>query len=245
MYNIFEEVDKTMGKRKKSSNSIQASNEFATLEVDSELKPVEESAIATPEAEMLSGSGMPADAELDELLGEKSKDDIIENASSSKFLSRLTPEMVEKLEKVDALEKHCLELEEENAKLSDSVNSYLEEIEALKSKRAVETPLGSEMSMIDLKKELDEARHEIIEMRKSLKELHEENDNYLLKISELTFENAKLTSQLQEIEKSLAMSATPTHESSARRAAVQPSTRTMKNQPQFANLYLQNGYQDW
>ena len=51
--------------------------------------------------------------------------------------------------------------------------------------------------------------------------------------------------QLQEIEKSLAMSATPIHESSVRRAVVQPSTGTMKNQPQFANPYLQNGYQDW
>ena len=242
---MLEEFDKTMGKRKKSSNSIQASNEFATLEVDSELKPVEETATATPEAAMLSGSGISDDAELDELLGEKTKDDIIEKANSSKFLSRLTPEMVEKLEKIDALEKHCLELEEENAKLSDSVSSYLEEIEALKSKRVIETPLDGEMSMLDLKRELDEARHEIAEMRKSLKELREENDNYLLKISELTFENAKLTSQLQEIEKSLAMSATPTHAPTVRKAAVRPSTGTMKNQPQFANPYLQNGYQDW
>jgi len=74
---MLEEFDKIMGKRKKSSNSIQASNEFATLEVDSELKPVEETTTATPEAAMLSGSGMPDDAELDELLGEKTKDDII------------------------------------------------------------------------------------------------------------------------------------------------------------------------
>lgn len=234
-----------MGKRKKSSNSIQASNEFATLEVNDELKPVEEATTATPEDSMLSRSSMSDDAELDELLGEKSKDDIVEKASSSKFLSRLTPEMVDKLEKIDALEKHCLELEDENAKLSDSVSSYLEEIEVLKSKRAVETHLDGEMSLVDLKKELDEARREIVDMRRSLKELREENDNYLLKISELTFENAKLTSQLQEIEKSLVMSATPTHSSTIRKAAVLPSTGTMKNQPQFANPYLQNGYQDW
>ena len=242
---MLEEFDKTMGKRKKSSNSIQASNEFATLEVDSELKPVEETSTSTPEAAMPSELGMPDDAELDELLGEKAKDDIIEKASSSKFLSRLTPEMVEKLEKIDVLEKHCLELEEENAKLSDSVSSYLEEIEALKSKKAIEAQVDGEMSIADLKKELEQARKEAVEIRKSLKDLREENDNYLLKISELTFENAKLTSQLQEIEKSLAMSATPTHSSTIRKAAVSPSTGTMKNQPQFANPYLQNGYQDW
>lgn len=232
-----------MGKRKKSSNSIQASNEFATLEVDNELKPVEESTAKTSNG--LDSVDSSDDAELDELLGEKSKDDIVEKASSSKFLTRLTPEMVEKLEKIDALEKHCLELEEENSKLSDSVSSYLEEIEVLKSKRAVETHLDGEMGLVDLKKELDEARREIVDMRRSLKELREENDNYLLKISELTFENAKLTSQLQEIEKSLVMSATPTHSSTIRKAAVLPSTGTMKNQPQFANPYLQNGYQDW
>lgn len=228
-----------MGKRKKSSNSIQASNEFATLEVDSELKPVEETTTATPEAAMLSGSGMPDDAELDELLGEKTKDDIIEKANSSKFLSRLTPEMVEKLEKIDALEKHCLELEEENAKLSDSMSSYLEEIDTLKSKKVAESSSPEET------RSLSALKQENSEMKKSLKELREENDSYLMKISELTFENAKLTSQLQEIEKSLAMSATPTHSSTARRAAVQPSTGTLKNQPQFANPYLQNGYQDW
>ena len=51
---MLEEVDKTMGKRKKSSNSIQASNEFATLEVDSELKPVEGATTATPEDSILS-----------------------------------------------------------------------------------------------------------------------------------------------------------------------------------------------
>ena len=223
--------------------SIQASNEFATLEVDNELKPVEESTAKTSNG--LDSVDSSDDAELDELLGEKSKDDIVEKASSSKFLTRLTPEMVEKLEKIDALEKHCLELEEENSKLSDSVSSYLEEIEVLKSKSAVETHLDGEMGLVDLKKELDEARREIVDMRRSLKELREENDNYLLKISELTFENAKLTSQLQEIEKSLAMTATPTHSSTIRKAAVLPSTGTMKNQPQFANPYLQNGYQDW
>lgn len=224
-----------MGKKKKPM-SIQASNEFATLEVDNDLKPVEELAAADVNRD---------DAELDELLGEKSSVEIVEKATSSKFLSRLTPEMVEKLEKIDSLEKHCLELEEENSKLSDSVNSYLEEIEILKSKKAIETPIDGEMSLVDLKRELDKARREIAEMHKSLKELREENDNYFMKISELTFENAKLTSQLQEIEKSMIMAATPTHNTNIRIAAVQPSTRSIRNQPQFANPYLKNGYQDW
>lgn len=232
-----------MPKKKRLNNSIQASNEFTTLEVDGDLKPVEEKKLASSNCE--DASEVVEDTELEELLGEKTKSEIIEKANSAKFLSRLTPEMTEKLEKIDSLEKHCLELEEENAKLSDSINSYLEEIEALKSKKAIEAQVDGEMSIADLKKELERARKEAVEMRRSLKDLRDENDSYLLKISELTFENAKLTSQLQEVEKSLAMAATPTHSPTARSTTVRPSTGTMKNQPQFANPYLQNGYQDW
>jgi hypothetical protein len=94
-----------MPKKKRLNNSIQASNEFTTLEVDSNLKPVEEEKLDPSNGEDV------GDTELEELLGEKTKSEIIEKANSSKFLSRLTPEMAEKLEKIDSLEKHCLELE--------------------------------------------------------------------------------------------------------------------------------------
>lgn len=235
-----------MGKKKKPNYSIQASNEFSTIDSNEDsLKSNEETTNLKPVDSIKKSEEVVEDSELDELLGEKSKDDILDKANSSKFLSRLTPEMVEKLEKTDALEKHCLELEEQNSKLSESINSYLEEIETLKSKKAAEVQIDGEMSLVDLKKELDQARKEITEMRKSLKELREENDSYLIKISELTFENAKLTCQLQEVEKSMVMSASPTHNTSAKVVAVRPNTGTMKNQSQFANPYLQNGYQDW
>lgn len=235
-----------MAKKKKPNYSIQANNEFSTIDSNEDsLKSNEEATNPKQVDSIKKSEEVVEDSELDELLGEKSKDDILDKANSSKFLSRLTPEMVEKLEKIDALEKHCLELEEQNSKLSESINSYLEEIETLKSKKAAEVQIDGEMSLVDLKKELDQARKEIAEMRKSLKELREENDSYLMKISELTFENAKLTCQLQEIEKSMVMSASPTHNTSARVAAVRPNTGTMKNQPKFANPYLQNGYQDW
>lgn len=182
-----------MGSKKKTSKSIKASNEFATLELDSELKPVDDKAEAS--AAEMSESAEDEDAELDELLGEKSKDDIIEKANSSKFLARLTPEMTEKLEKIDALEKHCLELEEENAKLSDSVNSYLEELDVLKKKRGAKAASNAEeSSLAALGDDLADSSHELGEMRRQLKDLREENDSYLMKISELTFENAKLTS---------------------------------------------------
>lgn len=225
-------------KRKKSGDNggIVATNEFTTLEVDGNLKP-ESSEVRDDELSEL----------LDEVDGNAGLDTSKNPAteSPSEFLPRLTQEMKDKLDRIDALEKHCLELEETNAKLTDSVNAYIEELEQLKSKKAEDAKIDGEFSLNDLKNELDAARKETSEMRKSLKELRDENDCYLMKISELTFENAKLTSQLQEIEKSMAMAVSPTHHTTARKAAVRPSHTTMQNRPQFANPYLQNGYQDW
>jgi len=244
-----------MARKKKSKSDISASNEFTTLEVGENLAPE-------------SSSVEMKDSDLDDLLNDNSAKEALESKSefdgdgevdshtpssydtkieesSTEFLPRLTPEMKDKLEKIDTLEKHCIELEEENSKLTDSINAYLEELEQLKDPKKKSPTDDSILSLESLKEELVEAKKEISSMRKSLQELREENDNYLMKISELTFENAKLTSQLQELEKSLAMAATPTHHTTARKAAVRPSQATMQNQPKFANPYLQNGYQDW
>lgn len=225
-------------KHKKSDDNggIVATNEFTTLEVDGNLKP-ESSEVRDDELSEL----------LDEVDGSVGLDTSKDSAAErpSEFLPRLTQEMKDKLDRIDALEKHCLELEETNAKLTDTVNAYIEELEQLRSKKAEDAKIDGDFSLNDLKNELDEARKEISEMRKSLKELRDENDSYLMKISELTFENAKLTSQLQEIEKSMAMAASPTHHTTARKATIHPSHTTIQNQPQFANPYLQNGYQDW
>ena len=183
------------------------------------------------------------DSELDDLL-DSNFDPVVEPPSPG-FMARITPEIEEKLEKIDSLEKHCLELEEENSKLTSSIDSYLEEIEKLKNEKNDKIADESKTALVDLRKELDAARKEISEMKKSLKDLREENDSYLIKISELTFENAKLTCQLQEIGKSMSMAASPTHGSLSRSQVVRPNTATMQNQSKYANPYLQNGYQDW
>lgn len=163
-----------------------------------------------------------------------------ESKAEEKTVAKLIPSSsnAEMKEKIDSLEKHCVELEEANAKLTDSINTYLEEIDALKkSSKPAEADDG-------LKKSLDSATQEVSKLKKELKDLRQENDDYLIKISELTFENAKMTSRLQEIEKQAAMTAVPTH-GSPTKSNLKPSTATMRNQPQFANPYLQNGYQDW
>lgn len=47
------------------------------------------------------------------------------------------------------------------------------------------------------------------ELQEENADLQEENDKYLMKISELTFENAKLNAQLQELSKSAMNNAMP------------------------------------
>lgn len=217
--------------KKSSSNEIVATNDFTTLEVADNLAPSTENEIR--------------DDEIGDLLDE------VDNSSSTtvkekanEFLPRLTAEMKEKLERIEAIEKHCVELEETNAKLTDSINAYIEELTALKAKKSNEIKVDGELSLDDLKENLKAVQIELGRTRKSLSELRDENDSYLMKISELTFENAKLTCQIQEIEKNMSMVASPSH-SSIKKPIIQSSTGTMKNQPQFANPYLQNGYQDW
>ncbi len=211
-----------MAKKKREQSKIMESDDLSPVEVPQSAEPA-------------AASGLD-DAELDDLLEQsESKEDNKPSAMPKLIPSASSNEMKEK---IDSLEKHCVELEEANAKLTDSINTYLEEIDALKKSSK---PAGADDS---LKKSLDSATQEVSKLKKELKELRQENDDYLIKISELTFENAKMTSRLQEIEKQAAMTGVPTHGSSAK-PRLKPSTATMPNQPQFANPYLQNGYQDW
>lgn len=220
-------------KSKKDKSGIVASNEFTTLEVDDELKPIDNVKKELDDADLV-----------DELIDEcESKDTTNRKEVVSEFLPRLTNEMKDKLDQFDAIEKHCVELEEANAKLTDSVSTYLEELEVLKSKKAAEVTIDG-TSHEDLKKELDTIKHENAEMRKTISDLREENDNHLLRISELSFENAKMTSQLQELEKQATMIACPSHNGTAVKH-LKPSTATILNQRKFANPYLQNGYESW
>lgn len=215
-----------MAKKKREQSKIMESDDLNPVEVPQSAEPA-------------AANGLD-DAELDDLLEQsESKEDIKPNAMPKLIPSSSNTELKEKIE---TLEKHCVELEEANAKMTDSINAYLEEIDALKKSKSGDSSAGE--SVEDLKKALDAANAEIAELKKSAKDLRKENDDYLMKISELTFENAKMTSQLQEVKKSLSMAGAPTH-GDPKSAVVKPSTATMPNQRQFANPYLQNGYQDW
>ena len=109
----------------------------------------------------------------------------------------MTAEAKSKLEKYDALEATVLGLTNEKQELEAKVAEYIEQMSALKEE------------VSKLKKDLakkpkpeKEDTDEVLALKKEAKALREEADGYLVKISELTFENANLTCQLNEMAKS-------------------------------------------
>lgn len=176
--------------------------------------------------------------------------------------SFMTPSDVDKLEKYDAMEKNMSDLIAENTELKEKLEEYMmnakdsenesghevgnihedaEEVNELKAKIAA------------LHKQLDvektRAASKIIKLEDEIKALRDENDNYLMKISEITFDNARMTAELNELTKS-----------------VQEKTDLVMNQPKFTpnnnkpmvdnsslgtpyrnpyNPYANNGYGTW
>ena len=86
------------------------------------------------------------------------------------------------IDELGALRLEVKRLNEENAQLTDKLAAY---IEAQQDSKADDSCISAE---------LDKLRYENNALR-------DENDTYLMKISELTFENAKLMSQLQQLSK--------------------------------------------
>lgn len=221
-------------KQKKSRNKITANNDLVQSSADSK----------TESSEI---TNVIEDEDLDDLLDEGDESlnsDFEESESNSSFLPRLTLEMKKKLDAFDTIEKRCIKLEEEKSKLEEKIDGYLTEIEALKAKKSIHLEDGMEIDFDEVKPLIDSYKKDISHFKAKTEELRDENDSYLLKISDLTFDNAKLTSQLQEVEKSMIMSSSESHSGNPLKRP--PASHcTMKNQPQFTNPYLQNGYQDW
>jgi len=83
---------------------------------------------------------------------------------------------------IDNLKSEISRLNAENSQLTEKLATYIESTSATYS---------AENNIVSA--ELEKLRYE-------KNELQNENDTYLMKISELSFENAKLTSQLQQLQ---------------------------------------------
>ena len=137
-------------------------------------------------------------------------------------------EIRQKLEAFEKMEKAIAQLSAENSSLKDKMAEYVEEITVLREQ--AKTPKIVEKEVI---KEVPAAVDpgEIEKLKKEIAALQEENDKYLMRISELTFDNAKMTAKMNNM-------STPKVRPTSPQAA-----------QQFRNVYRNagklNGYSSW
>lgn len=143
----------------------------------------------------------------------------------------ITPEAKAKLEKYDALEKSVASLAKEKEVLEAKVAEYAEKLADMKAAKKED----SSTKLAEALKAKEVAEKEVGALKLENKALRDEADGYLVKISELTFDNARLTCELDEASKHL------------------KEKGTVPNQPQYMpkpnnagyNPYLANGYSSW
>lgn len=152
---------------------------------------------------------------------------------------RLTKEAAEKLEKFDAMEKSLAQLSQEKNELEQKVAEYIEKLENASSSSKDIDKLNAKIKSLEEKcKKLENGKKDkdVDKLEKEIKSLKDENDSYLVKISELTFENAKLTCQLSELSKK------PNNANVQRQAPYNGLASPMKD---AYNPYINNGYGTW
>ena len=200
-----------------------------------------------------------------EIIDSASSADIAEDKAPSSPVNigftRKTAADAEKLEKYDALEKTVVDLQKEKAALEEKVTSYIERLEKTKSSADETSKLKSEVE--DLKAKLKTAEDQAAKAKKDFAAARSEADDYLVKISELAFENAKMTAEMNELKKVRQKPAAPAQAKPAKKDIAE---RSAPNQPQFApktnvpqqgnsylasprkdvyNPYFNNGYGSW
>lgn len=143
---------------------------------------------------------------------------------------RMTAEAKEKLEKYDALEENVKALTKEKQILEDKITEYAERLSTIDA-------LNHEIE--SLKKQLSDIKDKSndIALKNECKALREEVDGYLVKISELTFENANLTCQLNELKKNI--------KSSVQTCPTADNSHLAKPFKDVYNPYKNNGYGTW
>lgn len=160
---------------------------------------------------------------------------------------QLTVESREKLEKYDALEKTVASLSKEKEELEAKVAEYAERLAELQTAANQISDLNKEIEK--LKKDnasSSKAAKEITALKKDIKDLREEADGYLVKISELTFENANLTCQLDELAKREKMAGkAPNQRKYAPNSNIDGPGQLRPPNKDAYNPYSNNGYGTW
>ena len=159
----------------------------------------------------------------------------------------MTNEAKAKLEKYDALERSVADLSQEKDRLEAKVAEYVEKLESLKDASKTIEKLEAEVSK--LKKDLDKAKKASKQGLKTMlenKALRDEADGYLVKISELTFDNANLTCQLDELKKNMNANGHGMNQAQfSPNAQPSPGNRLRHPGVDAYNPYKNNGYDTW
>lgn len=160
---------------------------------------------------------------------------------------KLTTAQKEKLERYGVLEKSVEDMLKEKEEISAKLAEYAERLENVDEN----TVKKLEAQIETLKKELEVAKSEsksVIKLESENKALREEVDSYLVKISQLTFENANLHCQLDEVTNG---NAKPGNIAYSGNCAM-PNDFQRVSQPKLAhprrdayNPYKNNGYTSW
>ena len=167
-----------------------------------------------------------------------------------------------KLEIYDKLVDESKAVYEEKEDLTAKVAEYIEEVDKLREENAKlkkvqeesDLTIGQLQDTVDqLQKEKAEMQNqldvyhqdktpdtEVEELKAQVQMLKDENDKYLLKISELSFQNAKLMSQH---ETSVPIAKQPVTQQNATGPAQQPARRHLP--PNVKYVRSTNGYDSW
>ena len=138
-----------------------------------------------------------------------------------------TTEEKAKLEQYDQVMQQNAILLKEKEELQEKIAEYLMELETLRSEKKCKKATTARDS---------KAEEELSKLRIEYKDLQTASDGYLMKISDLSFENAKLTAQLRELESAQSNNAAPA-------IAQTPAVHRLEH-PAF-NPYRHNGYESW
>ena len=159
----------------------------------------------------------------------------------------MTAEAKEKLEKYDALEKSVGTLSKEKEVLEAKLAEYADRLAELQTAADQISELNEENEK--LKKELVDAKDEskeVYALKKEIEAQKDEINNYLVRISELTFENANLTCQLDELSKKMASSGNvPNQKQFSPNVAPPVQGKLRQPRTDAFNPYMNNGYGVW
>lgn len=194
---------------------------------------------------------VPTDAVADENKTAIVKDDEIPEKDENIILGvkRMSTADAEKLERYEAMEKSLANAANEKSMLEAKLAEYAEKLNAFKDANDTIAKLNDEIAKLKEKcKKLEDSNANVDVLKKEIKELRNESDGYLMKISELTFENANLTCQLSELEKTMKSNNIASNQQAyvpQQGIQHQVQGRLAKPMKDAYNPYANNGYGTW